>query len=46
MIQKLQHMFDILRILYHKIQFHIELTADQLRKQKYEKSEKQYINMR
>lgn len=30
MIQKLQHVFDILGILNDEIQFHVELAADQL----------------
>lgn len=33
-------MFNILRILYHKIQFHVEFSADQLQERKREREMK------
>lgn len=31
MIEKLQHVPDVLRVLYHEIQLHVEFTAHELR---------------
>jgi len=30
MVEKLQHVPDVLRVLYHEIQLHVELTAHEL----------------
>ena len=31
MIQKLQHVTDVLRVLDHEVQLHVKLPADQLK---------------
>jgi len=38
MVEKLQHVPDVLRVLYHEIQLHVELTAHELHMKKKEEN--------
>lgn len=45
MIEKLQHVPDVLRVLYHEIQLHVEFTAYELHMKKENKNKTKMYNI-